>query len=178
MPAPPGETERVLEYETRIAASLETVFQFFTDPTKMVQWMGTDATLDPRPGGVCRINPTGHAVMSGEFLEVDPPRRLVFTWGWETELFATPPQSTLVEVSLTPEGEQTLVRLVHRRLRPGALAFHRAGWEHYLPRLDAAASGGELAADPWRGLTVSLRQLRRSGVPLTRLLRARLLRSR
>jgi uncharacterized protein YndB with AHSA1/START domain len=90
MPAPPSETDAVLEYETRIVASPETVFQFFTDPAKMVQWMGTDATLDPRPGGVCRINPTGRAVMSGEFLEVDPPRRLLFTWGWETELFATP----------------------------------------------------------------------------------------
>ena len=174
MPAPPGETERVLEYETRIAASPETVFQFFTDPAKMVQWMGTDATLDPRPGGVCRISPTGHAVMSGEFLEVDPPRRLTFTWGWETELFATPPQSTLVEVSLTPEGNETLLRLVHRRLRPGAVAFHRAGWEHYLPRLAAAASGHELPADPWRALTVNLRQLRQAGVPLTPLFRRRL----
>jgi uncharacterized protein YndB with AHSA1/START domain len=173
MPVSPDETERVLEYETRIAASPETVFQFFTDPAKMVQWMGTDATLDPRPGGVCRINPTGRAVMSGEFLEVDPPRRLVFTWGWETELFATPPQSTLVEVSLAPEGEETVVRLAHRRLRPGALAFHRAGWEHYLPRLTTAASGGELPSDPWRALRVNLRELRRSGVPLLPLFRRR-----
>ena len=166
MPAPPGETERVFEYETRIAASPETVFQFFTDPAKMVQWMGTDATLDPRPGGVCRINPTGRAAMSGEFLEVEPPRRLVFTWGWEARLFATPPQSTLVEVSLTPEGEETVVRLIHRRLQPGALAFHRAGWEHYLPRLATAARGGELPIDPWRAVTVNLRQLHKAGVPL------------
>jgi uncharacterized protein YndB with AHSA1/START domain len=171
MPAPPSETDAVLEYETRIVASPETIFQFFTDPAKMVQWMGTDATLDPRPGGVCRINPTGRAVMSGEFLEVDPPRRLLFTWGWETELFATPAQSTLVEVSLTPDGEETLVRLIHRQLRPGALAFHRAGWEHYLPRLANAASGAELPADPWRRFVVNLRQLRQAGVPLLPLFR-------
>ena len=171
MPASPDETERVLEYETRIAASPETVFQFFTDPAKMVQWMGTEATLDPRPGGVCRINPTGHAVMSGEFVEIDPPRRVVFTWGWETKLFATPAQSTLVEVLLTPEGDETLVRLAHRRLRPGALAFHRAGWEHYLPRLATAATGGEQPADPWRALMVNLRQLRDAGVPLLPLFR-------
>jgi uncharacterized protein YndB with AHSA1/START domain len=170
VPAPPGETEGVLQYETRIAASPETVFQFFTDPAKLLQWMGTEAALDPRPGGICRINPVGRAVMSGAFLEVDPPRRLVFTWGWETELFATPPQSTLVEVSLTPEGEETVVRLVHRRLQPGALAFHRAGWEHYLPRLATAASGGELPTDPWRAQTVNLRELREAGVPLIPLL--------
>jgi uncharacterized protein YndB with AHSA1/START domain len=142
------------------------VFEFFTDPAKMVQWMGTDATLDPRPGGVCRINPNGHAVMSGEFVEVDPPHRLVFTWGWETELFGTPPQSTIVEVSLTPEGEETVVRLVHRRLHTGALAFHRTGWEHYLPRLATAASGGEVAPDPWLDLTVNLKDLREAGVLL------------
>jgi uncharacterized protein YndB with AHSA1/START domain len=98
----------------------------------MVRWMGTEPTLDPRPGGVCRINPSGQAVILGEFLQVDPPHRLVFTWGWEREMFSTPRQSTLVEVSLTPDGEGTIVQLAHRRLQPGAVAFHRAGWEHYL----------------------------------------------
>ena len=165
MPAPSSGTEGILEYETRIAASPEVVFEFFTDPTKMVQWMGTEATLDPRPGGVCRINPNGHAVMSGEFLEVDRPRRIVFTWGWENEQYTTPPQSTVVEVSLTREGEETIVRLVHRRLQPGAVAFHGAGWEHYLPRLAAVASGGEAAVDPWRELAVALKELREAGVP-------------
>jgi len=164
MPAPPSETERFLEYETRIAASPETVFAFFTDPTKIVQWMGTEATLDPRPGGVCRINPTGHAVMSGEFREVEPPRRIVLTWGWETEMFSTPPQSTIVEVALTPDGEHTVVRLAHRRLRPDAVRFHQVGWEHYLPRLATAATGGDPGGDPWRDVAVNVRDLRDAGV--------------
>src|SRR4051812_45038582 len=139
-PAAPSATE-VVEHEVRIAASPETIFPFFTDPTRMVQWMGTDATLDPRPGGVCRVNPSGHAAASGQYVEVDPPRRVVFTWGWENDLFATPPQSTLVEVSLVPDGDETVVRLVHRRLKPEAVAFHVFGWGHYLPRLGVAASG-------------------------------------
>jgi uncharacterized protein YndB with AHSA1/START domain len=164
MPAPPSETDSVVEYETRVAASPETVFGYFTDPAKMVQWMGTEATLDPRPGGVCRINPSGHAVMSGEFVEVDPPRRIVFTWGWETELFATPPQSTIVEVLLTPHGEDTVLRLAHRRLQPGAVAFHQAGWQHYLPRLALLAAGADPGTDPWRDLTVVTKELREAGV--------------
>jgi uncharacterized protein YndB with AHSA1/START domain len=164
MPAPPSETDSVLEYETRVAASPETVFGYFTDPAKMVQWMGTEATLDPRPGGVCRINPSGHAVMSGEFVEVDPPRRIVFTWGWETELFATPPQSTIVEVSLTPDGEDTVLRLAHRRLQPGAVAFHQAGWGHYVPRLALLAAGADPGIDPWRDVTVATKELREAGV--------------
>src|SRR5437660_52824 len=76
-----------------------------------------------------------HAGVLGEFVAADPPRRSSFTWGWEEELFATPPQSTLVEVSLTPHDDHTVVRLAHRRLKPHAVALHRAGWEHYLPRL-------------------------------------------
>jgi uncharacterized protein YndB with AHSA1/START domain len=159
-PGPPSETERVFEYETRVAASPDTVFGYFTDPEKMVQWMGTEATLDPRPGGVCRINPSGHSVMSGEFVEVDPPRRIVFTWGWELEMFATPPQSTIVEVSLTPDGDQTILRLTHRGLQPPAFSFHRVGWEHYLPRLERVAGGTDPGPDPWRDLETATKAMR------------------
>ena len=143
-PARPSETDGLIEHEIRIAAAPEIVFAYFTDPAKMVQWMGTEATLDPRPGGVCRINPSGHEAMLGEYVEVDPPRRVVFTWGWESAIFATPPQSSLVEVSLTPDGGGTIVQLVHRRLDPQALAVHRAGWNHYLKRLALVATGTDV----------------------------------
>src|SRR2546430_1000670 len=106
MHAEHSETDSVIEHEIRVAASPETVFAYFTDPTKIVRWMGTEAILDPRPGGVCRLGVGGLAVMSGEFVEVHSPSRIVFTWGWETELFSTPSQSTLVEVDLTPVGEE------------------------------------------------------------------------
>src|SRR5438093_7769328 len=108
MAAEQSETEGLVEHEVRVAASPDSVFAYFTDPAKMVQWMGTEATLDPRPGGVCRINPSGQGAVLGQFVEVDPPRRVVFTWGWESEMFATPPQSTLVEVSLMLDGEGTI----------------------------------------------------------------------
>src|SRR5947209_5025156 len=45
----------VVEHEIRITARPETVFGYFTDPARLVQWMGADATLDPRPGGVFRM---------------------------------------------------------------------------------------------------------------------------
>ena len=166
MPAGPSETESLIEHEIRVGASPETVFAYFTDPAKMVRWMGTEATLDPRPGGVCRINPSGQEVMLGEVVEIDPPHRLVFTWGWEREMFATPPQSTLVEVSLTPDGEGTIVQLAHRRLQAAAVAFHRVGWEHYLPRLALVAAGGDVGVDPWRDVAVAISDLRAGGVRL------------
>lgn len=143
------------------------MFAYFTDPARLVQWMGAEATLDPRPGGVFRIvfHPSREAAaviagasgaagelrtnaVLGEFVEVDPYDRIVFTWGYEQELFAMPPQSTAVEVSLTAAGEDTTVRLVHRRLPPAAADFHRGGWEHYLPRLALVAAGGDPGPDP------------------------------
>jgi uncharacterized protein YndB with AHSA1/START domain len=168
MPAGQSETESLTEHEIRVAASPEIVFAYFTDPSKMVQWMGTDATLDPRPGGVCRVNPAGQASMLGEYLEVDPPRRIVFTWGWEEEYFSTPPQSTLVEVSLTRDGEATIVHLAHRRLHAEAVAFHRAGWDHYLPRLALVASGADAGVDSWRDPRISLAEQLAAGVPWQR----------
>jgi len=163
MAAEQSETDSVIEHEVRVAASPDSVFEYFTDPAKMVQWMGVEATLDPRPGGVCRTT-CGQAIMLGEFVEVDRPRRIVFTWGWETAQFKTPPQSTLVEVSLTPDGKETVVRLAHRRLRPEAVAFHRAGWQHYLPRLALAAAGGDPGRDPWLDLPLNVEQLRAAGL--------------
>jgi uncharacterized protein YndB with AHSA1/START domain len=163
MAAEQRRTEGRVEHEVRVAASPESVFEYFTDPTKMVMWMGTEATLHPRPGGVCRID-CGQTVMLGEFVEVDRPRRIVFTWGWETALFKTPPQSTLVEVSLTPDGEDTVVRLAHRRLKPEAVALHRAGWYHFLARLALAASGTDPGRDPWRDLLLNAELLSAAGV--------------
>lgn len=140
----------VIEYELRIAARPETVFAYFTDPARLVEWMGVGATLDPRPGGVCRIDVTGGSVMIGEFIELDPPRRLVLSWGWERGWVETPSHSTLVEVDLAPEGDETILRLTHGRLLAAAVDFHRTGWDHYLPRLAEVAAGNDPGPDPWR----------------------------
>ena len=154
MAAPPPETS-VIEHELRVAARPETVFAFFTDPAKMVQWMGAQATLDPRPGGVCRIGfqPTaaeGEFAVAGEFVEIEPYTRIVFTWGWENRVLGLPPRSSAVEVTLTPDGEETILRLTHRRLPSAVVAFHRDGWGHHLPRLAIAAAGGDPGHDPWQ----------------------------
>ena len=147
---PSAETESAVALEIRIAASPETVFDFFTEPGKMIQWMGREAALDPRPGGECRIDINGRDVACGEYVEVDRPRRLAFTWGWESEESSVRPGASTVEVTLSPEGDATLVRLVHRGLPTSeSRAAHRHGWEHYLARLETAAGGGDPGVDPW-----------------------------
>jgi uncharacterized protein YndB with AHSA1/START domain len=155
----PSETS-VVRHEVRIAARAETVFAYFTDPGRMVRWMGSEATLDPRPGGICRVNVNG-SVMVGAFQEVKPYHRIVLTWGWELQLFSVPPQSTEVEIDLIPKGDHTIVRLTHRPLpNSAAAAFHQAGWEHYLDRLAIASTGDDPGSDPWRDPEVPMAKVR------------------
>ena len=93
----------VVEHEVWVAARPETVFAYFTDPQKLASWIGAEATLDPRPGGVCRIAMNG-AVMSGEFVEVVPHSRVVLSWGWEEELFTCRPRRRSSRWRWTPTG--------------------------------------------------------------------------
>jgi uncharacterized protein YndB with AHSA1/START domain len=137
------------------------VFAYFTDPAKMVDWMGDEAILDPQPGGICRIA-LGPAVMLGRYVEVVPYSRVTFSWGWETER-GVPPASTAVEVSLTPDGDGTRVHLVHRRLPAAAVGFHTMGWNHYLPRLVSAARGVAPGPDRLPYEVRAMRTTRRGG---------------
>lgn len=134
--------------EIRIDASPEAIFPFLTDPQKIVRWKGVDATLEASPGGVYRVNVTGvkHAV--GEYLEVDAPNRVVFTWGWEGDE-QLPPGSSTVTIELISDGDGTIVRLTHSGLPEGADAAQLQGWEHFLPRLAIVAGGGDPGPDPW-----------------------------
>jgi uncharacterized protein YndB with AHSA1/START domain len=145
-----AETEAAVEVEVLIDATPETVFEFFTDPTKMVQWMGRSHELDPRPGGVFRCDINGRDVASGSYLELDPPRRVVFSWGWASTENVTKPGASTVEVTLIPVGTGTRVRIVHRDLPSDeSRAAHVHGWEHYTQRLSIAAAGRDPGPDPW-----------------------------
>jgi uncharacterized protein YndB with AHSA1/START domain len=140
-----------VEREVRIQASPETIFPFFTEPEMMIRWMGASVEVDPRPGGIYRVEiARGIHVARGEYVEVSPPRRVVFTWGWESEDSPVRPASSTVEVTLTPDGDHTIVRLVHSDLPSAESAgAHAVGWEHYLSRLETAVGGGDPGPDPW-----------------------------
>jgi uncharacterized protein YndB with AHSA1/START domain len=136
--------------EIVIAASPETIWPFLVDPAKAVRWMGIDASLDPRAGGRYRVEVVPGDVALGEFVELDRPRRLVHTWGWQNLSGSVPPGSTTVTFDLIPRDEGTIVRVTHSGLpRAAAADSHARGWDHYLPRLAAAASGGDPGVDPW-----------------------------
>jgi uncharacterized protein YndB with AHSA1/START domain len=130
----------VVEIEQRIAASATTIFSYLTDPVKFVRWMGIEARLDPRPGGAFRLDVDGEHIASGRYEVIDAPHRLVLSWGWEggTDV---PPGSTTVEITLMPEGKDTLLRLRHSGLpSEEQRASHREGWGGYMRELGLQAS--------------------------------------
>ena len=139
-----------VEREIEIDASTETVWKLLTDPVEATRWMGLTVEFDLRPGGAYRVEVLSGNVARGEFVEIDPPHRLVYTWGWEQGVSEVLPGSSTVEFELTPSGGGTLVRFRHFDLpSPDSAARHRHGWAHYLERLAVAATGGDPGVDPW-----------------------------
>ncbi len=134
--------------EVDIDASLEEVFRHLTDPAAMTCWMGQHATLEPVAGGSFEIDINGVPVR-GRYVEVDPPRRVVVTWGiaGNPDL---PPGSTEVEFTLRPTHTGTRLRLVHRNLPDSQAPAHAVGWKHFLDRLVITAAGGDPGPDTWQ----------------------------
>jgi uncharacterized protein YndB with AHSA1/START domain len=129
----------------RVDAPPERVWEFFTRPEAIVRWMGEYAVLAPWPGGEFAVNVKG-APVRGHYLELDPPHRLLLSWGYagSEEL---PPGASTVEVRLIRDGSGTRVHLEHRDLPDPEQPGHAEGWQHYLTRL-AAAGAGDPGPDP------------------------------
>ncbi len=130
-----------------IAATPAQVFDYFTNPEALIKWMGRRAVLDPAPGGeftldIYRVN------VRGRYLQVDPPNRLLISWGHQGSDVLPPGASTL-EVTFTGHEGGTLVRIVHSGLPPAEAARHATGWQHFLQRLASAAADADPGPDPW-----------------------------
>jgi uncharacterized protein YndB with AHSA1/START domain len=137
-----------LRRELFIEADQATVFAFFTDPDKMTRWMGTQIQLDPRPGGIYLVNVNGKHVARGEFEEVTPNSRIVYSFGWENGAMGVLPGTSKIEIDLAPKDRGTLLTMVHSGLPEPAVGPHTDGWTHYLGRLAIAAAGGDPGPDP------------------------------
>jgi uncharacterized protein YndB with AHSA1/START domain len=138
--------------EVQIAAPPERVFQAITDPTQLLRWWGqqgmyrgTKWCTDLRPGsqwrceGVSDVDGSAYNV-SGEYLEVDPPRLLVHTWisSWGG------PLKTVVRWELEPASDGTVVRLHHGSFAgaPAQAKGHYEGWQRVLGWMQAFVEKG------------------------------------
>jgi uncharacterized protein YndB with AHSA1/START domain len=138
----------VIRRELFIGADQATVFAFLTDPDKLTRWMGTQCKLDAQSGGVYLVNVDGQHIARGEFEEVTPNSRLVYSFGWERADMGIPPGATRIEIDLAPGNGGTLLTFVHSGLPQPAVGPHTDGWTHYLGRLAIAAAGGDPGPDP------------------------------
>src|SRR5262249_23492642 len=101
-------------------------FALITQPDRLRRWQAITARVDLRAGGDYRwtIIP-GHSAC-GTFTEVEPGRRVVFTWGWEGDA-ALPPRASTLTLTLEPaEGRTIAPPVPHRPTRQQAAA-HRRG---------------------------------------------------
>lgn len=131
----------MIEHTVEIDAPAALVFAMFTDEALLVEWMVVAATIERQPGGLVRWTYANGDVMEGRFVEIAPPHRLVFTYGWATPIErAIPPGSTTVEVTLLERDGRTTVRVVHTGLPSDAEDAHQRGWRHFLPRLASTAA--------------------------------------
>lgn len=130
-----------LTRELTIQASPETVFAFLTEEAKLKEWFGEVIESQPRSGGIFRVaKKDGTADMRGEFVEVVPHSKVVFTWGGIEGL--EPGEST-VEILLEPRGEDTYLTLRHYnvRLKSAADSFGEGWKEHAFPLLKDICEG-------------------------------------
>jgi uncharacterized protein YndB with AHSA1/START domain len=137
------------DYETaiEIEAPPEVVFAYLVTPERLVSWMGQHAELDPVPGGGFAVDING-VLVRGEYLEIDPPYRVVVTWGMSgTE--DLPPGSSRVEFTLTRTTAGTTLSLVHTGLPDARGSGHAQGWTHYLERLRTVLRGIHPGPDSW-----------------------------
>lgn len=124
-------------------AEIETLFRALTDPAALMEWFGPGAAKvhhaenDLRVGGKWAVGMTGdnceECNVSGEYVELDAPRKLVFTWSWRS----TPDQVSQVTYALSPAGAgRTTLTLTHERLANAEIRDkHAFGWNGSLDNL-------------------------------------------
>ena len=143
-----GDHDMTAEKSVLVPLDPDKTFALLTEPERLRRWQAVTARVELRAGGQYRwtINP-GHTA-SGTITEVEPGRRIVFTWGWE-DSDDLPPGASTVTITLEPAEGGTNVRLVHSGLTPEQASGHLEGWNHYGERLVAAARHGDAGADEW-----------------------------
>ncbi len=114
-----------------IKARRDTVFRFFTDPMRWAAWWGDGSTIEPRPQGLMRIRYPDGTEAVGEVVEVTPPERLVFTYGYAKGT-PVPPGGSLVTIILEEHRDGTELRLTHAFAEPSVRDQHLQGWRYQL----------------------------------------------
>jgi len=146
----------ILRMTRTFDAEPDRVFAAWTDPQAFGSWFGPVGMktvlcdVDPKVGGAWRLMGEGKEIpgrsepgvvrptVSGKYLEIEPPNRLVFTFAWhETDDFASPRgQETIVTLQFKPAGQRTEMVFTQAVFKEEqALAAHNRGWTESFDKL-------------------------------------------
>jgi uncharacterized protein YndB with AHSA1/START domain len=120
-----------LERTILVQARRETVFRFFTDSSRWASWWGAGSFIDARPGGQLSIRYPGGTEAVGEVVEIVPPDRIIFTYGYASGAPIAPGGSR-VAIHLEAEDSGTRLNLTHEFTEPGVRDQHVQGWRYQL----------------------------------------------
>jgi uncharacterized protein YndB with AHSA1/START domain len=142
-----------LERTVAIQASPETVFRFFTDSERWARWWGAGSSIEARPGGAVKIRYPNGIEASGEVLELESPRRIVFTYGYESGK-PIPPGASRVTILIEPSARGTSLKLTHEFADASVRDQHVQGWRFQLSLFtnavaDEVNAGAEAKVDAW-----------------------------
>jgi uncharacterized protein YndB with AHSA1/START domain len=140
-------TGPIVQLRRRVKAGAEEIFDLWTKPELMARWMSPfpgavacKASADLRPGGafsLAMISGDSRRDVSGTYVQIDRPRKLVFTWMGPL----TNNVNTLVTLELDPRGDETDLVLTHERLPTTAIVEgHTKGWGNILDHLAATVA--------------------------------------
>ena len=124
--------------ERVLPAPIEVVFEAWTDPARMAEWLSpvghAEVEVDPRVMGRFKVSMIGETTRiehTGEYLVVNPPNELSFTW----QSLYTGSEPSVVTVLFEAEGDETRIVLTHSRLPESQVHPHTLGWEAMIMRL-------------------------------------------
>ena len=136
-----------------INAPREAVFRYFSESSHWSKWWGAGSTIDSRPGGKIYIRYPEGTEVAGEVLEVKPPERIVFTYGYVS---GNPIAvgSSRVTIQLAAERGATRLTLTHELEAAAARDQHVQGWRYQLSLFsnvvaDEINAGAGAAVDAW-----------------------------
>ena len=143
-----------IEREVKISAPIERVWSVLTESSHIGTWFGTGAPaeIDLRPGGVMMLDHGEHGTYPTLIVNVDPPRAFSYRWASAYPgVLATQENSTLVEFTLEPATDGTLLRVVEsgfnalaipaERERSAGFQSHSEGWTGVVAKFAEYAEG-------------------------------------
>lgn len=128
----PASFPHALDRTVDIGAPAEVVFGYFTDSALWAAWWGAGSTIEAKPGGRMLIRHNNGVEVVGDVLEVDPPRRIVFTYGYATSAQQPKRGGSQVTIELEPQGSSTRLRLTHAFAEVAHREAFVQGWRYQL----------------------------------------------